>query len=78
VTAGMNFPHEAGTAMGDPAEDEEGRANLEPVEKIENSVGVPFNTELAGIPALRGKMGAEVFDLEPVFNVDGYKDRSHV
>ncbi len=49
-----------------------------PVKEIKEFVGISLYAQFACVPGGAGEMGAEILDLEPVFNVYGYEDVGHV
>jgi len=43
---------------------------MKTVKQIKEDMGVVLDTELAGIPRVKGKIGTEVFYLEPILDIN--------
>src|SRR5260370_40321248 len=70
VAAPYDFGHEAGTALGDPAEDEAGRFYAGFIEEIEQPSGIRFHTAGVRLPVLAIDNAGERLDMKVIFDVD--------
>lgn len=67
-----DIPHQSGQFVGNPAQDEKGRRA--PIQQVEEAVHVPFDPQLTLMPGVFRDPGFEVFNLKPVFDIDGEKE----
>lgn len=74
VAAVLYLSYQVGEPFSDPAEDEEGCANVgglrNSIKKVEDSVCIFFDPELHFVPRREWDDRLEILDLEPVFDVD--------
>src|SRR5262245_25290427 len=77
VAARGDLADERRLALGDPAEHEEGRANLVLGEQPQHAARGARHPPRDRLPAVGRKQRPEVLDLEPVLDVEGQEARNH-
>src|SRR4029077_204262 len=77
MTARGDLVDQLGLAFGDPAQDEERRADLVLGEQAEHAARSVGHAARERLPARGWKERAEILHLEPVFDVEGQECRNH-